>query len=71
VTPDTALRIDALGRVDSESARATAMLRLRWRYRPGSDLFAVWREDLEWPAGQLRSERTVTVETTLRFDALL
>jgi hypothetical protein len=71
VTPSTDLQIDALGRLDTESERGTAMLRLRWRYRPGSDLWLVWREDLSWPGGQVTSERTVTAKMTLRFDALL
>lgn len=71
VTPSTAIQIDAIGRVDTESERASAMLRLRWRYRPGSDLFAVWREDLAWHGGQVSSERTLTIKMALRFDALL
>ena len=71
ITPTTRLQIDVLGRINAESERATAMLRLRWRYQPGSDLFFVWREDVTWIAGQVTSERTVTLKTTLRFDGVL
>jgi hypothetical protein len=71
VTPSTDLQIDLLGRIDGESERGTGMLRLRWRYRPGSDLFLVWREDVAWAGGQVVNERTITAKMTLRFDVLL
>ena len=75
VTPTTTLQIDALTRLNGDEERATALLRLRWRYAPGSDLFVVWREDLDWSATgaieRANVEHQVTVKTTYRFDLSL
>lgn len=71
VTPSTNVQFDLLGRVNSDTESAIGMLRLRYRYLPGSDLFLVWREDVSWAFGNVVSERTITLKTTLRFDALL
>lgn len=68
VTPTTALQIDLVGRVNGESERGTGMLRVRWRYAPGSDLFFVWREDFQWAGGNVLFEHQITVKTTYRFD---
>jgi hypothetical protein len=71
VTPSTNFQIDLVGRLDGRSERAIAMARLRWRYMPGSDLYVVWRENVEYAMGQVVLERTVTLKTTFRFDLLL
>lgn len=72
VTPTTSLAIDLVGRVDGENERATALARVRWRYAPGSDLFVVWREDLDWAqGGDVRVAHQVTIKTTYRFDLSL
>jgi hypothetical protein len=70
VTPLTTLQADLVARVDQENRRAIGMLRIRWRYAPGSDLFLVWREDLIYEP-VLTSERTLTVKVTYRIDGLL
>ncbi|MFO0709941.1 MAG: DUF5916 domain-containing protein [Sandaracinus sp.] len=70
VTPLTTLQADLVARVDQESRRAIGMLRIRWRYAPGSDLYLVWREDLLYEP-VLTSERTLTVKVTYRIDGLL
>jgi len=70
VTPLTTLQADLVARVDQESRRAIGMLRIRWRYAPGSDLFLVWREDLVYEP-VLTTERTLTVKVTYRLDGLL
>jgi hypothetical protein len=70
VTPLTTLQADLVARVDQESRRAIGMLRIRWRYAPGSDLFLVWREDMVYEP-VLTSERTLTVKVTYRIDGLL
>lgn len=70
VTPLTTLQADLVARVDAESQRAIGMLRVRWRYAPGSDLFLVWREDMSY-APVLESVRTLTVKVTYRIDGLL
>ena len=72
VTPSTAVQIDLIGRVDGENDRGTALARIRWRYAPGSDLFIVWREELDWSlTGQVHVEHQVTFKMTYRFDLLL
>ncbi|MDQ3031009.1 MAG: DUF5916 domain-containing protein [Myxococcota bacterium] len=72
VTPSTALQIDLIGRVDGENDRATALARLRWRYAPGSDVFVVWREEVDWSLpGEVRVDHQVTFKMTYRFDLLL
>ncbi len=70
VTPLTTLQADLVARVDHENRRAIGMLRIRWRYAPGSDLYLVWREDLVYEP-VLTSERTLTVKVTYRIDGLL
>ncbi|GAB4209799.1 MAG: hypothetical protein OHK0013_29640 [Sandaracinaceae bacterium] len=70
VTPTTALQADLVARVDAESRTAIGMLRVRWRFAPGSDLFLVWREDLTYEP-QLSSVRTLTLKVSYRIDALL
>ena len=70
VTPLTTLQADLVARVDQESRRAIGMLRIRWRYAPGSDLFLVWREDMVYEP-VLTSERTLTVKLSYRIDGLL
>jgi hypothetical protein len=70
VTPTTALQADLVARVDAESRTAIGMLRVRWRFAPGSDLFLVWREDLTYEP-QLSSVRTLTLKVSYRLDALL
>ncbi len=70
VTPLTTLQADLVARVDQESRRAIGMLRIRWRYAPGSDLFLVWREDMVYEP-ILTSERTLTVKVSYRIDGLL
>ncbi|UJR82447.1 carbohydrate binding family 9 domain-containing protein [Sandaracinus amylolyticus] len=71
VTPTTALQIDLIGRVDGENERATGLLRVRWRYAPGSDLFVVWRENVDWDATNVVVEHEVTLKMTYRFDLSL
>jgi hypothetical protein len=70
VTPTTALQADLVARVDAESRTAIGMLRVRWRFAPGSDLFLVWREDMTYEP-QLSSERTLTLKVSYRLDGLL
>ena len=70
VTPSTNVQLDLIARLDGRNERAIAMARLRWRYLPGSDLYVVWREDLDFQLGQVVLERTITIKTTFRFDFL-
>jgi len=70
VTPTTALQADLVARVDAESRTAIGMLRVRWRFAPGSDLFLVWREDMVYEP-VLTSQRTLTLKVSYRIDGLL
>ncbi len=71
ITPSTTVQIDFMGRVDGEGRHATALGRLRWRYAPGSDLFAVFREEFDWSLGLLQIEHQVTLKMSHRFDLLM
>lgn len=71
VTPTAQLVIDAVGQVNSVAERFIGMLRLRWRYLPGSDLFFVYREDLTWSDGEVVSDRRATLKVSYRYDAVL
>jgi hypothetical protein len=72
ITPSTRVQLDVLGRLDGPRGLASALVRLRWRYAPGSDLFVVWREDVGYrdgAAGALpERERSVTFKMSHRFD---
>lgn len=70
VTPDTLLQLDLLAQANGLEQQAVVLARLRWRYLPGSDLFAVYREVIAWEDGA-RSERSLTVKIAYRLDALL
>jgi hypothetical protein len=69
VTPTTNLQFDILGRVNEETDLATGMLRMRWRYLPGSDVYLVWQVNAQFgnPANVL-FEHSVTLKMTYRFD---
>lgn len=71
ITPSTNLQLDLIGRLDGRNERAIAMARLRWRYMPGSDLYVVWREDIDYAGAEVILERSVTVKTAFRFDLLI
>jgi hypothetical protein len=70
LTPDTQIALDVIGQANSTADQATVLVRLRWRYVPGSDLFFVYREFLQF--GETRSsDRTLAFKMTYRFDLLL
>ncbi len=69
-TPLTTLQIDLVARASGEDRTATGMLRVRWRYAPGSDVYLVYQEDASY-ADQLASERTITLKLAHRLDLLL
>lgn len=56
--------------VNDVADRAVGLLRVRWRYLPGSDLFVVYREDLDL-LDLGASERSLTLKLTYRFETVL
>ena len=69
VTPTTNLQFDLLGRVNEETDLATAMLRMRWRYMPGSDVYFVWQMNAHYPSSaSVLVEHAITLKLTYRFD---
>ncbi len=83
-TPTTKLVIDFIGQSNSVEGRLTGLVRLRWRYLPGSDLFLVYREnvacsgfflcgddDPDVSRDEVEPFRSVTLKLNYRFDALL
>lgn len=75
VAPSTTLQLDAIFQVDAVAEVTGTLVRLRWRYLPGSDLFLVYRE--RRPYGDARSdpdqrlERRALLKMIFRYDALL
>lgn len=69
LTPSPWVVLDLVGQVNTVADRFIGMARLRWRYLPGSDLFLVYRENLDYES--LQSERRVTLKIGYRYDAVL
>lgn len=68
ITPSPTVAIDTVGQYVSVSERVSALVRLRWRWAPGSDLFVVYREahrDAE------PTDRRATLKATWWIDGLL
>ena len=68
IAPSTDLALDVLFRVNDVAETTAGLARLRWRYLPGSDLFVVYRQDLDF-RGNLVA--TLTLKATFRYDLLL
>ncbi len=67
---DNRLSFETNFQMNDVADRAIALLRVRWRYLPGSDLFFVYREDLDLlEPGQ--GERSLTLKLTYRFETVL
>ncbi len=69
ITPSPWVVLDLVGQLNTVSERVIGMARLRWRYLPGSDLFLVYREQLDY--GDEVTERRVTLKLSYRYDVLL
>lgn len=68
ITPSPWWVIDTVGQYLSVSERVSGLMRLRWRWQPGSDLFVVYREAFEAGASV---DRRVTLKLTWWLDGLL
>ena len=71
VTPSTKLVIDLIGQANTFEERITGLVRVRWRYLPGSDLFFVYRETVPYDDSDIDANRSLTMKLNYRFDALL
>jgi hypothetical protein len=70
VAPSTRLTTDAVVQVNTIGQVATGLLRVRWRYLPGSDIFLVSRYQLDY--GDERRQRfELTAKIQYRYDLLL
>lgn len=66
------LATDFVFQMNNIAKLAVAYARLRWRFHPGSDIFLVYREDLDFSGEQLSSiNRSVTLKASYRFDFVL
>lgn len=81
VTPTTFLQIDGSAQLNTVDRSVVGLARLRWRYLPGSDIFAVYRVrtaydervDPDDPAERDRvaTDHRVLVKVVFRYDRLL
>lgn len=71
VAASTRLFADIAAQYNNVGQAARGLLRLRWRYLPGSDVFAVYQEDFATADGVASSGRRVTLKVTWWVDALL
>ena len=70
VTPNTELSVDLTLQLNTSQKRGVGLLRMRYRYLPGSDIFLVYQEDLDYE-GDLQSERSVILKAAYRYDDTL
>jgi hypothetical protein len=70
VAPLTSLSIDLIAQVNTLDEVADGLVRVRWRYLPGSDLFLVYRESLDF-SEELVFEREIVAKLQLRLDFAL
>jgi len=75
VAPSTLLFFDWIVQINDFERETTSLLRMRWRYLPGSDLFFVYRHDIPYDCYQAgavcETVAELTLKATYRFDALL
>lgn len=69
ISPNNRINLDLIFQVNTVAEQAVGLARLRWRYLPGSDLFFVYREIINY--GDLSSSRTATLKLNYWFDVIL
>ncbi len=68
VAVSTRLFADIVVQLNDYDESTRGLVRLRWRYLPGSDLFVVYRQDVGYDGAY---EGSITVKLAYRIDALL
>ncbi len=71
VTPSPWVVIDLVAQVNSVRERFIGQARLRWRYLPGSDLFLVYRAQVDYGQEDVFPDQRVTLKVSYRYDAVL
>ncbi len=69
VVPSTRLSVDFIGQVNALEEKAAGLVRLRWRYLQGSELFLIYRENIDFEGDD--DARLVVLKATFRYDAVL
>ncbi len=69
VSPSTTLSLDGIAQVNTGDERLNTLVRVRWRYLPGSDLFLVYRQ-VDDRADASGDERSLTLKVTWRTDVV-
>ena len=64
------LSTDLTLQLNTQSRQLVGLARLRYRYLPGSDLFFVYQENIDYEGG-LDSQRSFIVKLAYRYDSLL
>jgi hypothetical protein len=70
VTPSTTLSADLTGQLNTQSKQALGLLRIRYRYMPGSDVFLVYQETHDYDDAS-SVDRRLIFKITYRYDAVL
>ncbi|MDD9947644.1 MAG: DUF5916 domain-containing protein [Myxococcales bacterium] len=70
VTPTTRLSADVTLQLNTSERAGLGLFRLRYRYLPGSDVFLVYQENLDYSDGT-QSDRRVIVKLAYRHDDML
>lgn len=71
VTPSTTLSLDLNVQLNTLDQAVGGLLKLRWRYLPGSDLFVVYRERINYARDGPPGERSVALKLVYRYDLVL
>ena len=71
ILPSTKIDLECLGNINSFDKNAVLRARLRWRYVPGSDIFVVYQENLDWSKEADLRGRSLAIKISYRYDTLL
>lgn len=71
IAPTTTLSAELIAQVNNVDDVANGFVRIRWRYLPGSDIFLVYREQLDIADRIASARRDLTLKILYRFDTVL
>lgn len=71
ILPSSKIDLECLGNINSFDENAVIRARLRWRYLPGSDLFLVYQENIDWSETPDLRGRSLALKISYRYDTLL
>lgn len=70
IAPTTTLSAELIAQVNNVDDVASGFARIRWRYLPGSDIFLVYREQLDITDRISSAQRDLTLKVLYRFDTV-